>query len=199
MDALEPAVVEAIAIARRRLEEELPEWLRYHDLAHTSEFVAPDAELLGRAAGLGDHALGLLVIAAWFHDVGFVERYEDNEVLGVQVASEVLVELGFSPEDVTEVAAAISATRLPQNPTTKLGELLCDADLSVLGSPRFAERDAGLHAELAHEGATIDEQAWARRQLAFLEGHSWFTDEAAARWDRPKAEHVADLHRLVGD
>jgi predicted metal-dependent HD superfamily phosphohydrolase len=197
MGALEPAVVEAIAIARERLEDGLPDWLRYHDLAHTTEFVAPDAELLGRAVGLDDHELGLLLVAAWFHDVGFVERYEDNEVLGVAIATEALEGLGFDPDDVAAVAAAIWATRLPQVPTTVLGELLCDADLSVLASTRFLERDAGLHAELAHEGKAGDEQDWARRQLAFLESHSWFTEAAASQWGERKAENVAALRRRV--
>ena len=198
MDAYEPVVVEAVAIARERLEAGLPGWLRYHDLSHTAEFVAPDAELLGRDAGLDAHALGLLLIAAWYHDVGFVERYEDNEVLGVEIATAVLQDLGFPPDDVGAVTAAIWATRLPQAPTTELGRLLCDADLSVLGSPRFAERDAGLHAELVHEGTTLDDQEWSRRQLAFLESHSWFTDQAASRWDAAKAEHIVELRRRVG-
>ena len=117
---------------------------------------------------------------------------------GVELATGVLGGLGFSAEDVDAVAAAIWATRLPQAPTTELGRLLCDADLSVLGSPRFAERDIGLLAELAHEGATLTGQEWSRRQLAFLEEHRWFTEEAASRWDGPKAQHIADLRRRIG-
>ena len=198
MDEIEPAAVAAIAIARTRLEHELPGWLRYHDLAHTAEFVAPGAELLGRAAGLDAHALSLLVVAAWFHDVGFVERYEENEGLGVAIAGEVLATLGFADEDIAAVGAAIWATHLPQTPTTELGALLCDADLSVLGSPRFFERDAGLLEELSHEGATMDEATWGQRQLAFLEDHSWFTEAARSAWDEGKDDNVAALRARVG-
>ena len=190
MATVEPRVAAAIAHARHLLEDGLPGWLAYHDLAHTTELVAPAAEDLGRAAGLDDRQLGLLAVAAWFHDVGFVERYADNEPIGAELAATTMAGLGFSPHDVEEVADAILATALPQSPTTELGRLLCDADLSVLGTERFAERDAGLRTELAHEGQDLDDDAWSRRQLAFLESHDWWTEAARARWAATKAAHV---------
>ena len=69
--------------------------------------------------------------------------------------------------------------------------------------PPIANREGervrpGLHAELVHEGTTLDDQEWSRRQLAFLESHSWFTDQAASRWDAAKAEHIVELRRRVG-
>ena len=71
------------AHVRALLKDELPSNLLYHDLDHTVELVVPAADRIAAAMGVDDRTAVLARTAAWFHDVGFIERYDDNEELAV--------------------------------------------------------------------------------------------------------------------
>jgi uncharacterized protein len=177
--------------ALRRLQTELPPWLGYHDVEHTAGLVVPAARVLADDLGLDERDTGLLVTAAWYHDIGFVEQYEANEAVALAIVRSVLPEFGFGDEMVEAVAAAIWSTRIPQEPDGVLAEALCDADLWVLGTDRFAEREALLRAELEVTGLTYDDDEWNRRQLQFLEDHRYFTSSATTRNAATKEANVA--------
>jgi uncharacterized protein len=193
-----PDSCSAIAYARRRLETELPEWLRYHDLEHTTGFVVPAADLLAVDLALAPTDRALLVTAAWFHDIGFVERYEDNEEVAIRVVREVLPTFRFSDEQVDAVAGAIWATRVPQLPDTPLAEAMCDADLFTLGTDRFFDRNEALREELEIVGVVYTDAQWLRSQMAFLESHRYFTTPAKRRNDAAKAANLAEVRRRLG-
>ncbi|MGA9639509.1 MAG: hypothetical protein WBQ70_13515, partial [Flavobacterium sp.] len=53
------------------LEEKLPGKLVYHSPKHTAQ-VVKEARALGEAAGLAAPDLEALLLAAWFHDVGYI-------------------------------------------------------------------------------------------------------------------------------
>jgi uncharacterized protein len=185
----------AAAAARHMLESRLPSWLRYHDLAHTAELVVPAAELLAADENLDDDDRRSAVTAAWFHDTGFVERYEDNEEMAAGAAEEELVRVGVDVDTIALVTGAILATRLPQRPVGIVAEIVCDADLFVLGTERFFERDARLREELAASGTTYADAAWDERQLSFVERHRYFTAAARRRNDPTKAANARELRR----
>ena len=185
----------AAAAARHILESRLPSWLRYHDLTHTTELVVPAAELLAADEKLDDDDRRSAVTAAWFHDIGFVERYEDNEEMAAALAKEELVRIGVDAEAIALVAGAILATRLPQRPEGIVAEIVCDADLFVLGTERFFDRDTRLREELAETGTTYADADWDERQLSFIERHRYFTDGARRRNDATKAANARELRR----
>ena len=76
-----------------------------------------------------------------------------------------------------------------------MAEIVCDADLFVLGTERFFERDARLRDELAASGTTYADAAWDERQLSFIERHRYFTDAARRRNDPTKAANARELRR----
>lgn len=190
-----PDVDGAVAWVQQRLRTGLPDWLGYHDYEHTAGLVVPAAELLAADVGLSSLDRDLLRTAAWFHDIGFVVRYEANEPEAVAMAQEVLPGFGFAAEHVEAVTAAIWATRLPQAPTSRLAELLCDADLFVLGTDRFFERERLLRQELAHQGAPQSDEEWNVGQVAFVGAHRYITAAARARNDAHKAANLEVLRR----
>jgi uncharacterized protein len=187
----------AVTYARTRLAEELPGWLRYHDLAHTEALVVPSAQRLAADLGVTGRDLELLVTAAWFHDLGFIVRYERNEDDAIAIAAEALPGFGYSPEDVAIVVDIIGATRLPQQPSTLLQEIMCDADLFVLGTDHFTEREQRLRAELAQVGETYTDVAWWRYQETFVENHRYFTHAARAANDATKADNLRVLRERL--
>jgi uncharacterized protein len=184
------------AYVQGRLAELAPH-LRYHRAAHTIDDVVPNALRLARAEGVEGRDLAVIEAAAWFHDVGFIERAAGHEQVGIALAQRVLPAMGFTGDDLAEIAGAVLATRVPQVPTSRLGAILADADLDVLGRDDFFERNAALRDELDAEGRSFTDRAWFVDQANFLASHRYFTVTARHGRDRRKLAHATVLRRLA--
>lgn len=163
-----------------RLTHELSPHLTYHSLQHTRDDVLPAAVRLGRAAGLNDEEQLLLQTAALFHDTGFLIDYRNHERHSAGLARETLPQFGYSSEQIDIICGIIGATKMPQSPSGLLQELMCDADLDLLGRGDFLRLNRELLKEVQHfAGQPIREEHWLRDQAQFLRDHQFFT--AAAR------------------
>jgi uncharacterized protein len=185
--------------ALQRLESELSPGLFYHGLMHTTEDVVPATEKFAEGEGIKGESVDLLLTAAWFHDLGFIEGRTGHEVIGARIASEVLPGLGFSIEQIQTVRNVIIATVIPQSPKTILGQIMADADLDVLGRDDFMIRNANLRRELAFFGQEFTDLQWFSDQLRFLETHTYFTASARALRDAGQAKNVAELKKKLGE
>jgi uncharacterized protein len=74
---------------------------------------------------------------------------------------------------------------------------MCDADLFLLGSDRFASREQALRTELAHAGRAFSDAEWDRNQLQFLGAHRYFTQSARASNDATKAANLEMLRNRL--
>lgn len=183
--------------ALHRLEWELPQNLLYHGITHTRDDVVPAAELLAGMEGIQGESLSLLLTAAWFHDLGFVEQPLYHELISARIAGEVLPGFEYTNEQVEIVRWAILATALPQSPTSLLEEILTDADLDVLGRDDFMLRNGNLRRELSFFGKVYSDAEWYTGQLKFVESHTYFTISARTLRDAGKSRNVADLKRIL--
>lgn len=180
-----------------RLERELPPTQYYHSLAHTRDEVVPAVKRLALTQGVDGESLFLLVTAAYFHDLGFVEQANNHEVVSVQIAEDVLPGFGFSSEHVRTIGGIIMATRLPQSPLSPLEEIMSDADLDVLGRRDFFARNQALRAEMETAGLHFTDEQWLYGQLNFMQAHRYFTDVAKALRDARKQENMAVLSQRL--
>ena len=188
---------QAKAYALGRLAGELSPHLTYHSLRHTRDDVLPAAVRLARATGVDGDALLCLATAALFHDIGFLVTYDDHETHGIALAQAALPDLGYSAAQLDVIAELIAATRMPQRPTSPLAELLCDADLDVLGREDFWDVNRLLLAETEYyRGQVISEAEWLVNQLRFLEEHVYFSGTTHTLRDPGKVRNV-DLMRRV--
>ncbi len=187
----------AKAYALERLERELPSTLFYHSLWHTRDEVAPRAEWLAEQEGLSRVSRLLVGTAAYFHDLGFVERYPEHELGSARIAEAALPRFGYSPAQISLVTGMIGATRIPQSPHNRLDEILADADLDVLGRDDFLARNRSLWAELAAGGVTLPESVWYAQQLRFLQQHRYFTATAREERAARKRENLLALRTLM--
>ena len=188
-----PDVRAAVAYARRRLTAELAPELTYHDLAHTEEWVVPAAARLAEHSGVRGVDLDLVLTAAWFHDLGYVERYGANEPIGARIAAEVLPDFGYLPEHVGSVQGMILATTVPQRPVGTLQQLMADADLDILARPEMLAENRRLRAELVRYGRVFSDVEWYASQLRFFDDHHYFTTAARQANDLSKAANRAIL------
>lgn len=183
--------------ALRRLECELSPRLFYHRLAHTRDDVVPAAERYLAMIGVNGEASLLVRTAAYFHDLGFIERATNHEAIGVQIAAEVLPNFGYEPTHIWTIGGMILATKLPQSPHTLLEQVLADADLDLLGRDDFLALNQALRAELAASGKLMTDEQWYDGQLRFIQSHRYWTAAARALRDARKQENIEALTKLL--
>jgi uncharacterized protein len=183
--------------ALERLERELAASLTYHSLAHTRDEVVPAAERLAKMEGVEGAPLLLLRTAAYFHDLGFVERRNGHEVASAQIAEQVLPGFGYSPAQIQVIRGMILATEIDRAPTTHLEQILADADLDTLGREEYARRSQDLRDELAALGHTVPDLDWYEGQRLLLETHQYFTTSARTLRDAGKQRNLERLRALL--
>lgn len=193
----EPDFERARRYALLRLERDLDPALSYHSIVHTRDEVVPAAERLAALEGFGGEDLMLLRTAAYFHDLGFIERREGHEVASVGIAEAVLPDFGYLPAQVAAIRQLIMATMLPQRPTSAMAAILADSDLDMLGREDFLLLNKMLRAELAAFGGGVSDAEWYRRQTAFVRGHRYWTASARRLRDQGKARNLCALEALL--
>lgn len=189
----QPDFHDAIEYARQRMANELPSTLFYHSLNHTFDEVLPASMLFGDMSLLNEFDLGLVAVAAAFHDIGWVKQGEDHEIVGIGIARRVLPRFGFQYQEIEQIAGMIIATRLPQSPRNLLEEIVVDADLDVLGRLDYWPRNWDLRAEVEAIGTYVDKKDWLNRQLRFLESHTYFTEAAQRLRNEQKRKNMEQL------
>ncbi len=169
----------------------------YHDIYHTGE-VVKSAEEIGGKAGLSDSDLEIVLIAAWFHDTGYVESGIDHETRSAEFAGNFLKEHNYDEDKIIKVIACIMATKVPQNPKSLMQQVLCDADLHHLGKKKFFEKNELFRTEeeIARNKIYPDFE-WIKNSISFLNEHQYFTDYAREKFDEGKQKNLLKLQKQL--
>ena len=155
----------------------------YHDLEHT-RYVVENAFVIGQACELSEEELEVIQVAAWFHDLGYDQGSEDHEERSCEYARAFLFEHQYPVENLNKVLRCIRATKLPQDPQSLIEEVVCDADLSHLGSDIYWERCAKVRQELLlTKEIVMTEQEWVDFELDFVSNHQYHTEVAHEMFD----------------
>ena len=185
--------------ALHRLENELSPGLYYHGLVHTRDDIVPAVERFAKGEGVHGEEFDLLLTAAWFHDLGFIEVRSGHEAVGARLASEILPGFGYDETQIQLIQGMIMATAIPQSPHSLLEQILADADLDVLGRDDFMVRNTNLRRELAFFGQEFSDLQWFSSQLKFVEAHIYFTSSARALRDEGQAKNIIELKQRLVD
>ena len=151
--------------------------LTYHNLEHTMSVLNACNLAIRREKLFGEQAK-LLRLAALAHDIGFTISMDDHEQAGVNLMLPKMEEFGFSKAHQQIIRGLILATKVPQNPKTKLEQILCDADLDYLGGPYYYQISERLYHELLNRRLIQSHQEWIDIQIRFLKAHRYQTDFA---------------------
>ena len=181
------------------LETQLSPKLLYHSINHTID-VTKAVERLAIMEGITDEDLFLLKSAATYHDAGFIEKYENNEEIGMRLAREILPKYGYAKEQIDVIDGLIKSTEIPQSPQSHLQQIMCDADLDYLGRDDFHEIADLLRRELREHGKLNSDRLWDEIQIKFLEQHTYFTKSAIDSRRAKKLMHIEEIkERLKRD
>ncbi len=171
-----------------KLERELPTYLTYHNAQHTKN-VIQTVEQIAKAEKVSGHDFEMLCTAALFHDAGFLEGYDNHEEISCNIAIGCLSQFGYSEEEIKQVCRLIMATKLPQKPQDKLEAILCDADLSYLGTDKYFTIAESLYLELKQVGKVKNWEEWQKVQINFLEAHHYHSRTAVKLFTATKSHN----------
>lgn len=175
----EPTLVkQASEFVFKLFKEKLSKKLVYHNYRHTLEVVSV-AKDLGESSGISADELQDLVLAAWFHDTGYINAYEGHEEESLQITSEWLTAHNYPAERIELIKRCIMATKHTVEPQTLLEELLVDADLSNIGKPTFSATAELLRVEWEiFLDRFFTDREWAQFQMDFLLSTNFHTSQA---------------------
>lgn len=178
------------------LRTDLSHKLTYHDIGHTLD-VLNACNLYIERDNIGEVEAEILRIAALLHDIGFTVTYKNHEEQGAEIAADLMQQHSYTQEEIKKVQSLIMATKIPQSPTNKLEQILCDADLDYLGRSDFRKISEKLFLELQAFSLIETREVWNKTQIQFLEKHSYHTNFAQKNRQPEKDRRIAELKQLV--
>lgn len=173
----------------QKLQEELPEHLSYHSVAHVLDVIEATIRIAA-GEGISGEALVLLKTAALFHDTGFLFGAKEHEQKSCEIAETYLPGFGYDQVQIGKIKGMIMATKIPQMPNNHLEQILADADLDYLGRDDFFTIGNKLYDELAMFGIITNERDWNLLQERFLESHNYHTATAINSRNAKKQENL---------
>ncbi len=166
-------VEEAKLYVSKFLSHELSEKCLFHTISHTLE-VLKNAEIIGRYCDIGEEQLNILRIAALFHDVGYVDAYDDHEIFSAKRAVAYLADKNVDVHAIAQIERAILSTKTPQKPQDKISKILCDADLMNLTFDDYFEQVDLMREEWEKVGkAKLNSHQFYLNTLEFFRSHEY--------------------------
>ena len=182
--------------------ELLERWSEPHRKYHTAAHLFAVLEAIDLAAD-GRGAPRAVSLAAWFHDAVYSGTARQDEEESALLAEGRLAGAGLGRDEVAEVGRLVRLTAA-HSPTADdgAGQLLCDADLAVLGrEPAGYRRYA---AQIREEYAHVPDELFRAGRAAVLEhllalDPLFHTERARELWLERAHENLgAELAGLVG-
>jgi predicted metal-dependent HD superfamily phosphohydrolase len=188
----------ACAYVERLFAAKLPSKMVFHDLKHT-QLVVKAARRLANDQQLSATDTEALLLAAYFHDTGYTQRYVGHEAVSADLAAAFLRDQNYPPEGIERVKDMILATEFESDSRGPLADLLVDADMSGMGREEFAA--AGERLRLEWEMYLVDRSFstpdWVQYQLDYLNDHNFRTAAARARYGPGRQENIEVQEKLI--
>lgn len=167
--------------------------LVYHNDEHTENVVNAAIEIANHYR-LTDQDYFIVVVAAWFHDIGYFFDPSHHEEKGAEEAAIFLKRKEVEEPVIQAIAGCIRATRLPQNPHSLVEKVVADADLYHLGTSKFTETNKLLRREfMALHNVDISKDEWRSKTIRLLETHQYHTDYCRLLLSDTKARNLEKL------
>ncbi|MBM1104580.1 HD domain-containing protein [Aurantibacter crassamenti] len=167
----------------------------YHNLKHTL-YVVNSAQEIMADMPIDAQSKELVLVAAWFHDVGYVSMIQEHEKQSCLMAVNYLTKANYGSENIDTICKLIMATERYYVPTTELEKIIRDADWSHLGKKNYPELAELLKVEIKSTTAKdLSETEWRNANInLFRNEHRFYTDYAQKNWQERKNKN---LRRLI--
>ncbi len=187
----------------KSVEKDVPVFLKknlapnfvFHNLNHTYEVVQAAWEI-GQGSDLATSEMDILIVAAWFHDCGYVNAYIGHEEESKKMAQHYLEEYNANTEFINSVLACIEATKFPQHPISMIEKVLCDADLYHFTRPSYPRYAKAIRKEFeVFLDKIYSEEEWHKVNTSLLTAHSYCTDYGKSVLSRFKDVNIELMYK----
>jgi predicted metal-dependent HD superfamily phosphohydrolase len=172
----------------------------YHNYQHTLETVDVCIKLASEFE-INEEAKEILLLAAWFHDSGYIYSYKGHEEKSAVIAKEFLEQKNYPQSKLEQVINCILSTTRERGTTNLIEDILCDADIASVGDKNFFAKAELLRTEWENFGiASCNDKKWAQTQMDFLSSVTFHTAQAQKLFGEQLAlnlqEQRAELKKL---
>ncbi len=177
--------------------EQNPAYNLYHNIVHTAEVVHA-TEFLARSNNIGEEEIEILLVAAWFHDLGYIRTDMGHEEISVEMATDFLTKNNFPEKKILQVKSCIMSTKIPHDPKNIMEEIICDADLYHLGIKEFFDKNELLRLEVEKKmNKTFSDYDWLKNTLEFFTRQKYFTQAAKEKYDEQRNANLLKLQKRL--
>jgi CRISPR/Cas system-associated endonuclease Cas3-HD len=167
----------------------------YHNLFHVRNVVGLVKEI-GKYQNIDKSDLEIVKIAAWFHDIGHIDCWDDHEEISADHATGYLQKIEYPKEKIDKVYSCILATKIPHQPKDLWEEIICDADIAHIGLDSFGDQSELLKLEIEKRvGKKLTDFKWLEKNIEFLSKNKFFTKYGKDKLDGKKNENLIKLKR----
>ena len=132
---------------KNMLKDRLSSAYTYHNLNHTVQ-VVEKIKMLAKAENINPEDTENLLLAGWFHDLGYISDCDNHEAEGKKAIENFLRENDFNEERIRKIGDLILATDKYYQPKNQLEEIMKDADMSHLASNEYFKISEALRDEI---------------------------------------------------
>jgi predicted metal-dependent HD superfamily phosphohydrolase len=180
------------------LKDKLSDLFTYHNINHTKNVVqAVEILCSGEALNQSDRETALL--AAWFHDTGYINGCNNHELSSVIIVTDFLKGKGKSIEYIDKVSKLITATTFDYVPHSILEKIIRDADYSHFASPDYLSVCELLRTEWkSTQKKSFSDLEWAvENYRIFFNCHKYYTGFAMANWNSLKEKNIQLIRNKI--
>ncbi|NMH27592.1 Pycsar system effector family protein [Flavobacterium silvaticum] len=172
----------------------------YHNIHHTQQ-VAAYTSLLAKEQAASPETTEALMLAAWFHDSGYIIGIEDHELKSVEIFKEFAQANQIDEILVSETEKLILSTDLRKTPKTEAERIIRDADCAHFGSTDYADISKQLRTEWENtQNKELTDQQWLEgNKLAFTTWHVFHTGYAQKNWLTQKERNLEEINKKLKD
>ncbi len=173
------------------------EKFHFHTLEHTMNVVSM-VDLMGKQSGLSGHEFDAVLVAAWFHDIGYLVGLENHEESSIVIVTRFL---GEKQDDETFrdlVMSCITATKRNHEPVSMAEKVIMDADVAHAGHEQFISTSKKLRKERsACLGGDVSALDYWKETLLFLENLHFYTPYAQMHLSPAKEQNILKVKEII--
>ncbi len=190
-------LIEVQNYASNLLRKKLSHVFVYHNLSHTQRVIKYIQELLENEPINEDDTENLL-IAAWFHDTGYINSIDNHEEQSVTISSEFLESKNIASEKIHAISKIILATKMGHEPENLVEHIIRDADCAHLSDKNFIEISDLLRYEWEQtNNKSFTDSEWTQENISFLtKQHQFYTNYAINTWQNGKDRNLVSLFKI---
>lgn len=165
----------------------------YHNLNHTIQ-VVDNIKILAKEENINPEDTENLLLAGWFHDLGYITDCDNHEAEGKKDIENFLKKHDFQEDRIAKIGQLILATEKYYVPKTHLEEIIKDADMAHLASDNYFKISEDLRNEIKEvHKKKFSKLKWAEMNLEFFAKHQFYTKFAKENWQPEKDKIIEKI------